>query len=176
MDGIARRRIGLQCPQPFVSRARLQANGLASRIRAARNMNLSYALLLLPLLNSPTLADPAASEHSRKVKAVAVVQTGLSEHSDDYAVNLCRGFQPTATQVHRFLERARKVDSIVYTHKRYSPCYATGTVEFVDGVKGDWQIHSGRAALLHTSDGQSAILFCRTCRWADPFEGGYSVD
>lgn len=111
----------------------------------------------------------------RQVKAVTIMQHGLSEHGDDYARKLCKAFNPRIAQVRKFLRQAKEVDSRIHTHDRYSPCYATGKVEFSNGSKGEWQIHSGRTGILKTADGQAVVLYCKTCRWKDPFAGGYDV-
>lgn len=111
----------------------------------------------------------------RQVKAVTIMQHGLSEHGDDYARKLCKAFNPRVAQIRKFLQQAKEVDSRIHTHDRYSPCYATGIVEFSDGSKGEWQIHSGRTGILKTAPDQAVVLYCKTCRWKDPFAGTYDV-
>lgn len=111
----------------------------------------------------------------RQVKAVTIMQHGLSEHDDDRARKLCKAFNPRIAQVRKFLQQAKEVDSRVHTHDRYSPCYATGKVEFSDGSEGEWQIHSGRTGILKIARGEAVVLYCKTCRWKDPFAGGYDV-
>jgi len=108
------------------------------------------------------------------IKTVAIIESGRSEHADDYAVGLCKHFEPTTTQVRTFIEQAREVNSRVHTHERYSPCYASGTVEFEDGTTGTWRIHSGRTGILRVDPQPALTLQCRRCRWTDPFAGGYT--
>ena len=130
----------------------------------------------LSLVCGVTLA--ASSEQPRtvvtEIKTIAVTESGRSEHTDDYATGLCKRFEPTSAQIRMFIEQAREVDSRVHTHDRYSPCYASGTVEFEDGTTGTWRIHSGRTGILRMGQGPAMTLQCRRCRWPDPFEGGYT--
>jgi hypothetical protein len=140
-----------------------------------RHLQPALAIVALLFACSATLTSSADSVHARQANAVAIERTGLSEHDDEYSVALCKRFRPTTAQVRKFLEHARDVETHVHTHDRYSPCYATGTVEFAGGLKGRWQIHSGQTGVLRTDDKRAATLLCLTCRWVDPFAGGDSA-
>lgn len=130
----------------------------------------------LSLLCGITFAAPRDQPRAvpARVKAIVITESGRSEHSDDYAVALCKRFEPSAAQVRMFIEQAREVDSRVHTHERYSPCFASGTVEFENGMSGAWRIHSGRTGTLRVGPSEGMTLQCRSCRWSDPFEGGYA--
>lgn len=130
--------------------------------------------LLFPALACVASAAPAQPYHPSSVERVTLQQAGLSEYTDDdMAMQACKRFQPSTRQIRRFLAHAVEVESRVYTHERYSPCYATGTVDFANGTKAQWQIHSGCTGILKTQTGKTIILYGKTCRWGDPFAGTY---
>lgn len=133
------------------------------------------SVLALGLVFAPPPALADEPFHPGPLERVSVEQTGQSEHGDEYSARLCRDFLLTQAQVRRFFEGARVVEAKVYTDSRYSPCYATGSVEFAGGSRGTWQIHSGKAGVLTLDDGAAFILYCPSCRWKDPFRGGYSI-
>lgn len=129
-------------------------------------------LCILSLVFTGTLAF-AEPLHLGSVRRLTVEQTGRSEHTDDAAVRACADFKPSTKQIRRFLSQAVEVESRIYTHEFYSPCYATGTAEFSDGTKVQWKIHSGRTGIVKTEDRGAFMLYCKTCRWEDPFAGNY---
>lgn len=130
------------------------------------------AITALFCLSFTSMASDLIGARSAKFATIEV--NGLSEHSDDFAKRICADFKLHPRQVIFFFKRAKEIDSRTFTHDRYSPCYARGTVIFSDGTQGTWEIHSGKTALLTLEDGTGKILYCQQCRWKDPFEGGYS--
>jgi hypothetical protein len=138
--------------------------------RCARH---TRTVVLSLLCGSALAASPNQSHRPLgHIKSIFITESGKSEHSDDYARALCKRFEPTTAQLRTFIEKAHEVHSRVHTHQRYSPCYASGTVEFDDGTTATWQIHSGRTGVLRMDHGPAMTLQCSRCRWTDPFQGG----
>lgn len=136
--------------------------------RSALALALSFAISCNTLIAAENKAATP-----RQIKTITIEQQSRSEHSDEYAIQTCKSFTLRASQVAQFLEQATEIDSRFHTHDRYSPCHVTGAVEFADGSKGQWQIHSGRTGILKKENGQAVVLYCKKCRWKDPFSGGY---
>ena len=107
---------------------------------------------------------------------IVIEQVGLSEHTDDYIKNRCAKFKLSEAQVKTYFLQATNIESRVYTHDRYSPCYVKGVIVSEGSRKATWKIHSGRTSIVNFEDGAAQILFCAKCRWDDPFAGGYSVE
>lgn len=59
-------------------------------------------------------------------------------------------------------------------HERYSPCYATGSIEFSNNTRGKWKISSSGGGVLRWDTGDVVALFDNYYKWADPFEGTYT--
>jgi hypothetical protein len=134
------------------------------------------SIVLLSLLCGITLAASLEQPHrALHIKSFSISESGKSEHSDDYAAALCKRFEPTPAQLRMFIEQGQQVESRVHTHDRYSPCYASGTVDFDDGTTATWHIHSGRTGVLRMDHGPAMTLQCSRCRWTDPFKGAYSA-
>lgn len=133
------------------------------------------AVLLLALAGARLCAAGEPSEIGA-IKRLVIEQAGLSEHSDDYAAQTCKHFKLKPSQVRKFFEHAVVVESRVHTQERYSPCYAVGTADLDNGARASWRIYSGRTAIVDLEGGRSVVLYCKACRWEDPFEGSYSPD
>lgn len=81
----------------------------------------------------------------------------------DRTVN-CASFKLSTRQARRFLRRAKLVDpATAHSTLDWSPCYASGTVRFVDGRRAHWTITSTRVGSL-IFDGQAEQqLYCPKC-------------
>jgi hypothetical protein len=131
-------------------------------------------VLALALICSPLGAISQEASPAQKVNVITIEEHGRSEHHDDIATQTCKTFSLRHKEIRNFLQQAVEVDSGFHTQEHYSPCYVSGIVEYADGSKGQWQIHSGRTGILKTQDGRTVTLYCSACRWKDPFTGGYA--
>ena len=112
---------------------------------------------------------------ARSVSEVKIAVTGRSEYTDEHATAECKAFQPTIKQVKAYFERAYPVPPRFTMDTYYSPCYAEGTVEFSDGSRGEWRLHSSGAAGMDWLGSSGGVqLLYRKNAWRDP-EGGYDI-
>lgn len=129
------------------------------------------ALLLALLLTLP------ATGSARTVKKIAIHEVGQSvDQSDVLMTESCKAFRPTVSQVKRYFSKAYPVEGYVFTTERYSPCYATGEVEFSDNSFGKFQLRSGGTALLFWNRGDVVTLLYKRNKWHDPFACAYGLD
>jgi hypothetical protein len=138
-------------------------------------LGVSYLLFGIGGLAFSQAALAAGGPNSVFVTAVEISQSGQSEHTESIAQKQCQAFRLKPAQVKQFFRKAKMVDARVHVHERYSPCFAKGTVTWTDGHNGTWQIHSGGTGVVNTDDGRSLVLQCTTCKWFDPFAGGYGL-
>jgi hypothetical protein len=111
---------------------------------------------------------------AREIKRIHVDAIKLYDYVNDPLVQReCKNFRPTNHQIKHFFSRAYPVEHYIMSHPRYSPCYATGSIEFADGHFGTWKLRSSGAALLTFNRGDEVTLFYPTIEWNDPFEGMY---
>ncbi|WP_263140766.1 hypothetical protein [Pseudomonas sp. RIT-PI-AD] len=78
----------------------------------------------------------------------------------------CSGFVVDEAAVRRFFDKTQAVEADDYWHTLdWSPCYASGKVEFVDGSKAVWSLHQLQAGSVVFEDGRETYLYCPECRW-----------
>lgn len=117
----------------------------------------------------------------RTVTQVTVDKVGLNLQPKDQNLTYgCKVFRPTIDQIKRYFSKAYPVEGYVLTTERYSPCYATGTVEFTDNntgrvSMGKFQLRSSGTATLWWSRGDSVDLLYKDNQWNDPFACGYGL-
>jgi hypothetical protein len=120
---------------------------------------------------SSLIALLCSASQARTVTSIKITESGQSR--DESAMENCRKFQPTLTQVKEFFSKAYPVEGYVLSHERYSSCYATGVLKFSDGSGGEWKLSSSGVATFTFSRGDTVTLFHRKNRWHDPFACSY---
>jgi len=122
------------------------------------------------------LIVPSMPSLARSVVTVVIDEVGQNAEENDRNLTVgCKAFAPTVSQVRRYFLKAYPVESHVLTTERYSPCYATGTVEFSDHSSGRFQLYSGGTATLFWSRGGSVDLLYKQNRWHDPLACTYGL-
>ncbi len=130
---------------------------------------LLFALVMLACLSQ--------NVDARTIRALKIEKTGLDFGKDlRNPPDMCKTFKPTRAQVKRFFEKAYPIPDIVVTKDRYTPCHATGTIEFSDGFAGTWIVYSAGTAVLEFDFGGSTALFYKDRRWYDPTACTYGND
>ncbi|WP_124471011.1 hypothetical protein [Burkholderia ubonensis] len=107
------------------------------------------------------------------MKAVEIREYGKSR--DVAAVNACKKFQPTVKQVGNFFLKAYPVEGYMFSHERYSSCYAKGTLKFDDGSSGTWELSSSGVATFIFTRGDVVTLYYKNNKWYDPFACTYGL-
>jgi hypothetical protein len=112
---------------------------------------------------------PLCPAHLPAVAAVRIERQGFARwpRSDEPA---CTGFRLTDEDVRRFFRHARQADArdVHYTLPE-SACVARGTIRFVNGGSGRWQIDRFGLGWLDRAGQVGITLYCRSCRthpWA----------
>jgi hypothetical protein len=74
--------------------------------------------------------------------------------------------------VRMFLTRTDEVTEAAYKEALpLSPCRVSGTLEFSDGKKAEWEIRSFQTGTIQIGkDGKTIFLYCPKCNWR-PFNG-----
>ncbi|MBO9649630.1 MAG: hypothetical protein J7605_14055 [Variovorax sp.] len=114
--------------------------------------------------------------HARTVTKLKIEAVGLNRdpperHSDEE----CKRFRPTLKQVKNYFNRAYPVEGYMVTTERYSPCYATGTLEFSDGHFGTWRLDSSGTSSFTFNRGDQVFLFYKHNQWFDPTACTYGM-
>lgn len=138
--------------------------------------------LLAALLMLVVTCDLVATESSQTVVAgeqqvevaplrlpgisrLVIVENGATAPAVQEAQPQCAKFRLGARDVREYLRVAQVVSQHDYLHALdWSPCFASGTVLFGNGLTGVWGIQQFRAGSLKLSDGRELFLFCPQCR------------
>lgn len=76
----------------------------------------------------------------------------------------CKRFRISPRQARRFLQRAKAVDPVgAHSTLDWSPCYASGSVRFVDGRRAQWTVTSTRVGSLIFEGQPEQQLYCPRC-------------
>ena len=111
---------------------------------------------------------------ARSVKSLTIEASGQHQDDNDPTVpERCHGFKPTQREIRKYFNYAYPVEHYVFSHSRYSPCYAKGSIRFSDGEFGTWRVSSSGAAVLIFNRGDGVTMFYGHNSWEDPFEGMY---
>ncbi|MBK9574695.1 MAG: hypothetical protein IPO43_19245 [Rhodoferax sp.] len=99
------------------------------------------------------------------VRRVAIAQNGATAPAAQDPQPQCARFRLGTGDVREYLRAAQVVSEHHYLHALdWSPCYASGTVVFANGLQGVWGIQQLRAGSLKLNDGREWFLFCPQCK------------
>jgi hypothetical protein len=99
------------------------------------------------------------------VRRIAIAENGASAPAANDVQTTCAKFGVDARDVQHYLRLAQVVSEHDYLHTLdWSPCYASGTVVFANGLQGVWGIQQLRAGSLKLNDGRELYLFCPQCK------------
>ena len=112
---------------------------------------------------------------ARTIKKISILESGVTNSSDQRLKEECKEFKPTVKQIRRFFLKAYPVPRYFGSHDRYSPCYASGTVVFDDFGTVKWTITSGGVASLIWSEGDIVDLYYKNNGWFDPTACTYGL-
>lgn len=104
------------------------------------------------------------------IRSLTVVLSGYSATPARGATFRCSEFRPTAVQVRTYLKRAKRVPDYQSADATIDmvPCRARGTVTFVDGRHGRWEVEQARFGNVIV-EGRSKMLLYTTVRLGRPF-------
>ena len=114
-----------------------------------------------------------SSSQARGVRDIEILESGKSREAD--ALEVCKRFRPTVKQIRNFFTRAYPVEGYMFSHERYSSCYAAGTLKFDDGSSGKWDLSSSGVATFIFTRGDAVTLFYKNNKWYDPFACTYGL-
>ncbi len=99
------------------------------------------------------------------VRRVAIAQNGAVAPAAEDPKPHCGKFRLSHRDVREYFRLAQSVSEHDYLHALdWSPCYASGTVIFANGLQGVWGIQQLRAGSLMLSDGRELFLYCPRCK------------
>ncbi|MDE1925651.1 MAG: hypothetical protein KGL18_10675 [Burkholderiales bacterium] len=133
---------------------------------------LAAGLLLHGLLNAKESVDNGADDRSipaYKLTRIAKIVVTAPSKSDGYDPKEdCGQLSMTPKRGIFFFRHSRIVSQASAFHDfSYSSCYSEGTVQFVNGDRGEWRISHGGTGTLLLKTGQSKgkflHLYCKRC-------------
>lgn len=96
---------------------------------------------------------------------ITIKENGATSPASSESSETCKTFVLTKEEVRAYLRQAGEVTHHDYLHMLdWSPCYASGSVSFSNGMTGNWGINQFKAGSLQTSDGRHIYLYCPSCR------------
>ncbi|WP_034946507.1 hypothetical protein [Erwinia oleae] len=135
-------------------------------------VNILHSLLIL--LYAVNVAQVNAAS-DRKIVSIEINETGKSEDDAENVKSGCRNFIPDMKDIRAFFLNSQPVPLSFIVRDRYSPCYATGSVEFNNSFRGRWKIYSSGGGVLFWDTGDKVSLFYKRYTWRDPFECIYDA-
>lgn len=99
------------------------------------------------------------------ISSIRIEENGAKSPAEEETALDCSSFRLTPRAVRRYLTRARTANEDDAHHTLdWSPCYASGTVAFVDGRSGRWSVTQSGIGSLVIEGGASWFLYCPSCR------------
>ena len=136
-----------------------------------------WLCIFLPLLVSDCFAHgvcTTATEYQPvlcrvklpKISAIVIEENGARSSVDDQKFD-CSRFKLTIKHVRQYLTKAWQVkNSDDANHMLdWLPCYASGTLLFVDGSKAKWSITQSQTGSLNSEGMNGLILYCPDCKF-----------
>ena len=119
---------------------------------------------------------PIASQ-ARTINSITIESVGqaLSGIKDVYTAKECKKFKPTIKQIKRFFTKAYPTTGYMRSEERYTPCYASGKIEFSDHTSAEWDLYSSGVAQLRFSQENQMLLYNKKNAWYDPTTCTYGM-
>ncbi|MGZ8315812.1 MAG: hypothetical protein ACXW3B_11600, partial [Telluria sp.] len=109
----------------------------------------------------PVARDP----HLPAIKSITIRENAARSPAAAETNEQCGQFVLSKDEVKSYMRAAREVTEEDYLHMiDWSPCYASGDVQFKNGLTGVWGIQQLRAGSLTLSNGRTIYLYCPKCR------------
>lgn len=109
---------------------------------------------------------PLCPLHLPRITKVTIVKNAAGSPSEGDGVATCDGFRISEMQVRRYLAKAKTTTSRdAHATLDWSPCHATGSVEFSNGRTGQWDINLSRAGSISIDGAENIVLYCPKCRF-----------
>lgn len=99
------------------------------------------------------------------ISTITIQTSGATSAASREPVEQCASFRLNDQEIREYIGKAAEVAEHDYFHMLdWSPCYASGEVEFKNGVTGIWAIQQYRAGSLKLSNGRTLYLYCPQCQ------------
>jgi len=113
---------------------------------------------------------PLCSSPFTDVTKISVSKNGAVEKGSDFSSENCEGFQLSESALRNYFSKAKLTNENDAHHTLdWSACYASGTVEFRDGKKGEWSVSRYRLGEVSIEQGGKFTLYCPSCTFK-PFK------
>lgn len=104
------------------------------------------------------------------VVKITVVKNGAAVDAAELPSGGCGSFQLNESTLRAYFLKAKvTTENDAHHTLDWSPCYASGQVEFRNGKKGAWRVHQFRVGEVSIDQGEKIILYCPDCKFS-PFE------
>jgi len=105
---------------------------------------------------------------AREVSQIKILVQGAYDSEDraEYEKDGCKTFKPTKEQLIHYFTKAKESNSnSPWMHEYYSPCVASGTINFNDGSSGKWTIHSSGLGWVDFINGEVKYFYYIDNEW-----------
>ena len=130
-----------------------------------------FCILLSCIVGLPMLVQ------ARTISSITIKFTGrdLSLKPDHDLSPECIKFNPTVEQIKQFFTKAHPVGGYMHGEERYTPCYASGQIEFSDNKSAEWGLYSSGIGIVTFSKNNQVLLFYQDYEWYDPTACTYGM-
>jgi hypothetical protein len=104
------------------------------------------------------------------IRQITIAENGMTSPADPGSAARCSRFALTTLQVRRYFAKARQANAAdVHYTLNWSPCSASGRLDFKNGRTARWSITQSRIGSLTLDNGEEITLYCPTCKFK-PFQ------
>lgn len=112
---------------------------------------------------------PLCPSEFTKVAVIHIKENAATHPAEKSAEANCNSFSLSGESVKRYFELAKVTNENDAHHTLdWSPCFASGEVEFQNGKKASWEINQFRLGRLTFANGRKETLYCADCKFS-PF-------
>ena len=109
---------------------------------------------------------PLCSSKYTEVASISITKNAATQPVEKNAEQDCRAFIVTEDALRQYFLNAKTTTANDAHHTLdWSPCYASGSVEFRDGQKATWEINQLRLGAITLSDREQIVLYCPDCNF-----------
>lgn len=109
---------------------------------------------------------PLCPSQYTKIAAIKINKNAVSRTGGKSSEIECKAFILNNETVERYFQLAKVTNENDAHHTLdWSPCFASGVIEFKDGKKASWQIDQFRVGHLFFNQGKDEILYCPSCKF-----------
>lgn len=109
---------------------------------------------------------PLCPSEFTKVAVIKIHKNAATHPVEKSSETNCNNFILKNDSIKRYFELAKVTNENDAHHTLdWSPCFASGEIEFQNGKKASWEINQSRLGQLTFANGKKEILYCADCKF-----------